>query len=60
MTGLGTANTATVIKTESTYNAALGTTGDVDVVTAVDSTKVAEKSITASVEATGAHAHDFN
>lgn len=60
MTGLGTASTATVIKTESTYNAALGTTGDVDVVTAVGSTKVAEKTITASVQTTGAHAHEFN
>lgn len=60
MTGLGTANTATVIKTESTYNAAIGTTGDVDVVTAVSSSKVAAKNLSVSVESAGAHAHDFD
>ena len=60
MTGLGTANTATVIKTESTYKAALGTTGDVDVLTAITPTQVAEKTITASVQTTGSHTHDFN
>lgn len=59
MTGLGTATKATVIKTESTYNAALGTTGDVDVVTGVGSTQVAAKEITASVANNGSHAHDF-
>ena len=60
MTGLGTASIASVIATESTYTAALGTTGDVDVVTAVGSTKVDEKTVTASVTSAGAHAHDFS
>ena len=58
--GLGTASTATVIKTESTYNAVLGTTGDVDVVSSVSSSQVAAKEITATVENAGNHGHSFN
>jgi hypothetical protein len=60
LTGLGTATTATVIKTESDYSAVLGTSGDVDVVSSVSSSQVAAKEITATVENAGSHNHNFN
>ena len=60
MIGLGTATSASAITGESTYNAVLGDSGDVEVVSAVSSTKVAAKEITASVESAGSHNHNFN
>lgn len=60
MIGLGTKSTETVIKTESTYKAALGDTGDVDVITSVGSTKVSATPLTITVNDGGEHNHDFN
>lgn len=59
MTGLGTASTASVIKTEKTYSIASGTTG-VEVMTGATLNKGTDTAATVTVDTAGNHNHNFN
>ena len=61
MTGLGTASTSEVVKTEKTYSiAGSTTTGDVEVMTGATLNKGTNTTATVTVDNAGSHNHDFN
>lgn len=61
MTGLGTASTSDVVKTEKTYSIAeSATTGDVEVMTGATLVKGTNTTATVTVENAGDHNHNFN
>jgi hypothetical protein len=61
MTGLGTASTSDVVKTEQTYSiAGSTTTGDVEVMIGATLVKGSDTSATVTVDNAGSHNHDFN
>ena len=61
MTGLGTASTSDVVKTEKTYSIAeSATTGDVEVMTGATLVKGTNTTATVTVDNAGSHNHDFN